>query len=166
MIRPSPRPQPGEEFRTAVLLWCVAWHQQPAASLPDDDRLLAHLAGFGRDVRAWTKVRKGALHGFIGCADGRLYHPTIAEKALDAWARKQNQQDRTKRSAALRMSGLLDSARAYLLDALADGPVPVAEIQSWMKGRGISWSTLKRTKQELGLAICENRQWMVLETGP
>ena len=31
----------GEEFKAAVLLWCAAWHQVPAASLPNDDRLLA-----------------------------------------------------------------------------------------------------------------------------
>ena len=31
----------GEEFRAAVLLWYVSWHQKPPASLPDDDEELA-----------------------------------------------------------------------------------------------------------------------------
>ncbi|ACK51687.1 hypothetical protein Msil_2767 [Methylocella silvestris BL2] len=78
----------GEEFRCAVLLWCAAWHQKPASSLPDDDLELSQLAGFGRALSEWLKVREGALYGWIKCADGRLYHPVVAEKANEAWAEK------------------------------------------------------------------------------
>lgn len=73
---------------SAVLLWCASWHQVPAASLPDDDRVLAQLAGFGRVVKEWQRVRDGALRGWIVCADGRLYHPVVAAKACDAWHSK------------------------------------------------------------------------------
>jgi hypothetical protein len=76
----------GEEFRAAILLWCAAWHQVPAASLPDDDRVLAMLAGYGRDLGGWQAVRRTALSGFERAADGRLYHPVVAEKALQALA--------------------------------------------------------------------------------
>lgn len=72
----------------AVLLWSASWHQVPAASLPDDDRVLSNLAGYGRVVTEWQRVRDGALRGWIKCDDGRLYHPVIAEKALDAWNSK------------------------------------------------------------------------------
>lgn len=83
----------GDEFKAAVLLWCVAWHQVPAASLPDDDRLLArHSGALGK----WRKVKAQALRGFIKCSDGRLYHPTVAEKAREAWHAKQAQRARTK----------------------------------------------------------------------
>lgn len=85
----------GDEFRTAVMLWCAAWHQVPAASLPNDDRLLANLAGYGRDVEAWVRVRETALHGFVECSDGRLYHPVIAEKAIEALSKRHSQQRRT-----------------------------------------------------------------------
>ncbi|WP_231501739.1 DUF1376 domain-containing protein [Bordetella petrii] len=78
----------GEEFRCAVLLWCAAWHQVPAASLPDDDKSLASLAGYGRAVNEWLKHKEGALRGWIKCEDGRLYHPVVAEKAREAWASK------------------------------------------------------------------------------
>lgn len=71
----------------AVMLWAAAWHQVPAASLPDDDVLLAKLAGFGRFVDEWKKVKEGALYGFIKCSDGRLYHPHLAEHANKAWAK-------------------------------------------------------------------------------
>lgn len=83
----------GDEFKAAVLLWCVAWHQVPAASLPNDDRLLARYSGAGP---AWKRVRAEALRGFVACSDGRLYHATIAEKALEAWAAKASQRARTK----------------------------------------------------------------------
>lgn len=81
----------GEAFRSAVLLWCAAWHQKPAASLPDDDVELAQLAGFGRVVREWQAVKANALYGWIRCSDGRLYHPVVAEKALESWAKKLDQ---------------------------------------------------------------------------
>ncbi|NBD02158.1 DUF1376 domain-containing protein [Burkholderia thailandensis] len=86
----------GEEFRSAVLLWCASWHQMPAASLPDDDRSLAQLAGFGRVVSEWQKVREGALRGWMKCSDGRLYHPVVAEKARDGWTAKLKQRFKTE----------------------------------------------------------------------
>jgi hypothetical protein len=76
----------GDEFRCAVLLWCASWHQVPAASIPNDDVVLAQLAGFGRVVKEWLKVRAGALRGWVECSDGRIYHPVVAEKANEAWA--------------------------------------------------------------------------------
>lgn len=87
----------GELFRANVLSWCVAWHQLPAASLPDDDATLARLLGYGRDLRTWRKVRAaGGLRGWVKCSDGRLYHPVVAEKALDAWKSKLLQRWRTE----------------------------------------------------------------------
>ncbi|EMP3639797.1 DUF1376 domain-containing protein, partial [Pseudomonas aeruginosa] len=72
----------GDEFKAALSLWCKAWLQVPAASLPNDDRVLAHLSGAGA---RWRKVRDMALRGWQLCSDDRLYHPVIAEKALAAW---------------------------------------------------------------------------------
>lgn len=74
------------------MLWCAAWHQVPAASLPDDDIELASLAGYGRmafSVKEWKKVRAEALTGFVKCSDGRLYHMVIAEKAVAAQASRE-----------------------------------------------------------------------------
>lgn len=77
-----------EAVLAALHLWMTAWHQLPAASLPDDDRLLARYAGYGRAVDAWLAVRPGALRGFVLCSDGRLYHRVLAEKANDAWDKR------------------------------------------------------------------------------
>ena len=85
-----------EAFRAAVLLWCASWHQVPAASLPNDDQVLSNLAGFGRVVKEWQKVKKGALRGWVQCDDGRLYHPVIAEKALNSLESKYKQEWRTE----------------------------------------------------------------------
>lgn len=86
----------GESFRCAVLLWCASWHQVPAASLPDDDDVLAQLAGFGRVTKEWLRHRDGALRGWEKCADGRLYHPVVAEKATEAWRAKMIQRWKTE----------------------------------------------------------------------
>lgn len=84
----------GEEFRAAVLLWCASWHQVPAASLPSDERALSLLAGYGRDLRGWAKVRAAAMHGWYLASDGRMYHPVVAEKAQEAWDRRNHERER------------------------------------------------------------------------
>lgn len=89
-----------EEFRAAIMLWCAAWHQVPAASLPADDRLLANLAGYGRSLNDWLGVKAGAMRGFIACDDGRFYHPVVAEKALQAQAKRRSEQKRTAKATA------------------------------------------------------------------
>lgn len=88
----------GDEFKAALTLWCKAWQQVPAASLPNDDRILAHLSGTSQ---RWKKVKARAMHGFVLCSDGRLYHPVIAEKALEAWKHRRAQ----KANAAKRWEG-------------------------------------------------------------
>lgn len=94
-----------EVFRSAVLSWCVAWHQVPAGSLPNDDAALCRLLGFGRDIAGWQKVREaGALRGYVLCSDGRLYHRVVAEKAIDAWTKKRAQRDRTEAARVARLS--------------------------------------------------------------
>lgn len=74
----------GEERAAAVALWFESWHQVPAASLPSDDRLLKRLA----DSDKWAKVKTQALRGWVHCVDDRLYHPVVAQKALEAWIEK------------------------------------------------------------------------------
>ncbi len=101
----------GDAFRCAVLLWAAAWHQVPAGSLPDDDAVLASLAGYGRDVAAFRIDRAaGGLHRFIRCNDGRLYHPVVAEKANEAWNRKLFQRERGRRGNAIRWGSPKDKA--------------------------------------------------------
>lgn len=92
----------GEEFKAAVGLWCRAWVQKPAGSLPNDDRLLAAWSGAGR---RWAKVRDMALRGFVLCSDGRLYHPVLCQDAHRAWGRRASYRERASNAAAARWGG-------------------------------------------------------------
>ncbi len=89
----------GDEFKAAFTLWGKAFLQVPAGSLPDDDRILAHLSGAGS---RWSKVRGVALKGWIKCTDGRLYHSVVSEKALSAWEARKAQRSRTGAARAAR----------------------------------------------------------------
>ncbi|HBS65175.1 DUF1376 domain-containing protein [Acinetobacter pittii] len=66
-------------------LWLKSWSQIPAASIPNNDKMLAHLSGMGSK---WKKVKEHALRGWVDGGDGRLYHHVVAEKALEAWIEK------------------------------------------------------------------------------
>lgn len=83
----------GDQFKAAIMLWCAAWHQVPAGSVPNDERWLARHSGAGAN---WPTVRSEALRGFFECSDGRLYHKVVAEKALESWQYKAAQRERTK----------------------------------------------------------------------
>lgn len=88
-----------ESCWAAVLLWCAAWHQVPAGSIPNDEQWIAKQAGYarrGRIDKEWNDVRPGALRGWVECSDGRLYHPVVAEKARDAWQSKLEQRWRSE----------------------------------------------------------------------
>lgn len=74
-----------EVFRCAVLLWCFAWHQVPAGAIPSDDSDLCRNVGLGRDLKTWNRIKAGVLRGWMKAADGRLYHPVVAEKVVEAW---------------------------------------------------------------------------------
>jgi hypothetical protein len=80
-------------FRIAIKLYWECWQQVPAASLPNDDVQLCRLAGLGRDLKTWRKLRAdGVLHGFVLCSDDRLYHGLLADEALKAWDSRRRQQ--------------------------------------------------------------------------
>ena len=105
-----------EEFRAAVILWAVSWHQVPAGSLPSSDTELAYLAGYGRSTKEWLKVKHMALSKWVPCSDGRLYHPLIVENALDAWEKKKKQVDKSVKGAMARWhnkTNELGNAKGY-----------------------------------------------------
>lgn len=94
-----------EEKCAAVSLWCESWQQVPAGSLPENDRMLAHLSMAGA---GWKRIRDEVLKSWVKCSDGRLYHPVVAEKAREAWAAKLAQKSRTeaaRRAKAQRAAG-------------------------------------------------------------
>ncbi len=94
-----------EECWSAMMLWCRAWQQHPAASLPNDDRVLAAFSGAGK---RWPKVKEVALRGFVLCSDGRLYHRVLAGEVMSAWKKRQayqNDQERLRKWRETRRKG-------------------------------------------------------------
>lgn len=92
----------GEELKAALGLWCRAWKQLPAASLPNNDRILASFAS--SSPARWPKLKDMAMRGFVLCSDGRFYHRVLAEDALRAWDRKRAFKERSARGNAKRWS--------------------------------------------------------------
>lgn len=72
------------ERASAMALWLESWHQVPAGSLPNNDRMLAHLS----QSKDWQGEREHVMRGWLLCSDGRYYHPVVAEKALESWVDK------------------------------------------------------------------------------
>ncbi|WP_186055231.1 DUF1376 domain-containing protein [Burkholderia gladioli] len=72
------------ERASAMALWLESWHQVPAASLPNNDRMLAHLS----QSKDWAGEREHVMRGWLLCSDGRYYHSVVAEKALESWLEK------------------------------------------------------------------------------
>lgn len=120
--------EPPETCWAAVLLWCAAWHQVPAGSIPNSDLWHAKQAGYvagGRIHPAWKKVRDGALRNFVECSDGRLYHTTICQKAMESWIAKQAQRARTKAATEARQA----KQRAALEQQRNDEPIDGRHVQ-------------------------------------
>lgn len=107
----------GDEFKAAVALWCKAWTQAPAGSLPTDDRVLAHLSGAGP---RWKKVKAMALRGWVMCDDGRMYHPVVSEQVLAAWAEREGFRARLESQNA-RQRSVRDERSAKIADLKAAG---------------------------------------------
>lgn len=126
----------GEEFRAAVLLWCASWHQVPASSLPKDDRSLAHLVGYGRDLRGWAKVRAGAMRGWYEADDGKLYHPVVSEKADEAWQARVAQRAKTEAARLARAANRKPSQQQHTEDVTLPVTTSVTEPVTDSKGEG------------------------------
>lgn len=94
------------EVRVASMsLWAESWHQVPAGSLPDNDRILERLSMLRPDE--WERARDETMNGWVKCSDGRLYHPVVCDKALEAWDRKQKQRRRTAAATSARTTAPL-----------------------------------------------------------
>ena len=78
-----------------INLWTAAWHEVPAASLENDDDVLADLAMC--DPSKWPALREEVLRGWVLCDDGRLSNPALAKRAINALDAKKRLSARIKR---------------------------------------------------------------------
>ena len=93
-----------------MTLWLKAFHQVPAASIPDDDVAMARLAELGRDLKTWARIKSDVLRGWVKCSDGRYHHPVVAEKALEAWVERLLQRKASAAGNAKRYKLMFDAA--------------------------------------------------------
>lgn len=137
----------GEEFKAALTLWGKSFYQIPAGSLPADERLLAHLSG----AKCWENVKEMALHGWVKCADGRLYHATVAEKVAEAWQARLTRRARTQAARAAKLKALED-------DEAQPEPVtkPVTEPVTGSKGTEQK-GTEQKGREEKDIIIAPER---------
>lgn len=116
-------------------LWMRSWQEVPAASLEDDDDVLADAAMV--DHRTWSKVRADALRGWVKCSDGRLYHPVVAELALEAWGQRQAYRERTAKARQARQQRRGSADKEADKENVTDpGTVSVTEAVTALKGEG------------------------------
>lgn len=90
----------------ALRLWWRSFCKEvPAGSLPDNDKLLADYAGYGVAVKAWSKIRKEVMRGWVLCSDGRLYHRYLCENIIPkAWKERMQYRADQERLKAWRKS--------------------------------------------------------------
>jgi hypothetical protein len=86
-----------EVVSAAMFVWCRAWKQLPAASLPDDDRVNAAFARL--PLHKFKKLKDEIMRGFVKCSDGRLYHKFLAAEAIRAFEKKSAFQGRRAKDA-------------------------------------------------------------------
>lgn len=127
----------GDEFKAAMALWCRAWKQMPAASLPADERVLASFAGV--PVARWAKLRPVAMRGFDLCSDGRYYHRVLADDAKRAMMKKTERRERTKAATEARKKlrdGQRDDERNVDRDDERNDPPDDDVTRSQRQGQG------------------------------
>ena len=129
----------GDEFKAAMALWCRAWKQFPAGSLPDDDRILAVFSGAGGK---WPKVKAMALRGFVKCRDGRLYHRVLCEDVRRAAIKKLERRERTRAATEARKN-----ARNVQRNAPDDDERNVDVTRSQGQGQGQGQGRKKERKE-------------------
>lgn len=134
----------GDEFKAALTLWGKSFYQLPAGSLPDDDRLLEYLSG----AKNWPTVKQMVLRGWVKCADGRLYHPTVAEKVAEAWNARLARRARTQAARAARYKPMES-------DPQAAGEVPVTDTKG-TEEKGTEGKVSPQDSRPLVPVACES----------
>lgn len=101
-----------------ILLLCKAWRENPPATLPNDDRLLARWARVS-DQR-WTDLRVEVLSTFDTCDDGRLVQKRL-RREYDKQASKRRQHSK---------SGKLGAASRWQLNGNANNDAMTTESEN------------------------------------
>jgi uncharacterized protein YdaU (DUF1376 family) len=66
------------EVGAYVLLLCKAWHENPPATIPSDDRILSRWTRL--NPAEWAECKRAVLSCFRDCGDGRLVNPRMRKE--------------------------------------------------------------------------------------
>jgi hypothetical protein len=131
----------GDEFKAAFALWCASWQEVPAASLPNDDRMLDFLSR----AKAWKKVKAVAMRGWILCSDGRLYHTVLAACAIDAWNKRtsfrEKEEGKTERQRRWREQLKQHAAQLRALGIVPPKGASLETLRSLLEAQGVDAKT-------------------------
>jgi hypothetical protein len=89
---------PAELRPWLLMLWMMAWRQEPCGSLPNDDELIA--VRIGMPLETFMKVRAKLMRGWWLAEDGRLYHDTLVLRVLEMITKRRSEADRKARNRA------------------------------------------------------------------
>lgn len=151
-----------------IELWCAAYQEVPAASLPDDDLALSDMVGFGRrDLTAWMAVKDEVLAPWTLCSDGRWYHETLAEVATEAWQTRQaaiaeREKDRARKREKRSSGGQEEMSGGHPPDAPRTGPGNPAENAlkgKEKKGKGEADASPPVARDRAGEGGSNDRDW-------
>jgi uncharacterized protein YdaU (DUF1376 family) len=96
-----------EEVGAYILLLCVAWHEEPAGTLPNDDRLLARWARL--DDERWAKAKPAILSAFKSGSDGRLHQSRMKREFENLRRAQKEMSARNTKNAKARWHKHLDA---------------------------------------------------------
>lgn len=83
-----------------LMMWSIAWMQDPCGSMPSDPNLIRAKLKIPRDL--WDSMRDIVLRGWWLAEDGRLYHDLIVTRVEAMLEKREKDRLRTKNSRAAR----------------------------------------------------------------
>jgi hypothetical protein len=92
----------------SINLWTASWREKPASSIENDDDVLMDRAMCS--TAHWKRLREQILRGWVLCSDGRIYHPVVAEMALNVWIERLTARLKGGAGNAKRWGGQFDRA--------------------------------------------------------
>lgn len=147
------------EKLAALCLWMESWHQVPAGSLPNNEKMLAVLSQAGEN---WPSVREHALHGWMLCSDGLLYHPVVAEKAIEVWRCKSSSKIRTEK-ARLALQKRREAVKGLPMDEFPGMPAKPAEVKKMTAVNAIQLD--ESSAQWVGITDAHKAMWRKMAPG-
>ena len=137
-----------EERSAAINLWFHSWTQVPAGSLPDNDRVLAHLS---MASERWPEVKEMALRGWVKADDGRLYHTVVCEKVNAMLAVRARKSDAGRKGGSV--SKPLKTKKKHKQEAVAKQQLNDSEAPDKLQPSSLPFPSLPSEKKDSSLPL-------------